>query len=1158
MFSKKTLSFPFVRYHRGGVASLLGLFLLIVLSLYSDTAHASPPKAAIASLSISAPSQVFIGSTFDVEITFDNTDPLDTGYGPFIDLILPFNGADGAAGTDTPDGIDFVSATYLGQTLSAQEFSFPTSGCINHPLARDTNNNALQVCGTPADKLVIIQLPFGSFTPNQPAAEITITASLSNFADIDVPLNLLARGGFQYGNDALNNPCCDASILTPPSPDGTGWPTAPITPILLDLTKTISQFSDGDTDESVTGPNFAGEYTITLDIADGQTITDLDLTDSLPPNIAFLGIVSTTPAGIPVTLPPIGTATAAPNNQLVVNFPSVTGTAAEDDVVLVWQYLVPEFDANGDPILDPATGTPSLAENYAEGIGDWQPGDPRDSGGSDNAISPGGAAPAHGLFLHALALQKNVAIVNDTGATGASPGDTLQYTLQFELSDYFTFGDLQIEDVFSDGQRLNNAYTPTFTITDRSGNFAGTFTLGTDFTVDTSAIGNDPNPATDGSTRLNFDISSVLITAGDDGVLQGGRAVLPDAGPATGIITYQTVIQEAFSDTYPSGGSNLDLGDLLDNSATLDGTIRDNQNIANVRGQRSESSSAELQIVRGLLDKDVYAINNTPCAPCNSIVVAAGDTITYRIQYSLPTSDFDDLSFTDYLPLPVFNAASITTFDPTVSAAIPPTGTAKFGPANTLFALAGIVPSISSDAANNTLSFDFGRFGDPANTSTQIDILFTATILNNPFASGLNLSNLVRANTGTTNAPADNDDAIVSLQISQPHLAIRKGVVATSNPNASLTLPLPIGITFAPPGSSTAPFSGLINSSTLALSDIDSDLNGASTGDLVSFAIVIENMGANGEGAFDIRVRDTLTPGFLIPTDGAGLNLKVTRGNGDSISYTPLGPNNNANDLFGTGIELIDPSAAEGVCQSYDPSSGANIVIVTYDLRIDPSAATNALISNLGEITQYSNQDGAGVNLVSDAQIYRDSANVGVGSAIQAGGFDISLSKIGVLAEEGLGLVGESVTWMIRIQNNSQVLGTNIVITDTIAPYLNLVDAQINRGTVSISGQTVTFSIPLLGAGESIEARVSTIIQDLPTDGVLSNTISLTATGADGVNINRSTSAVVRSILGLPSTGYPPDEEADILSQIQRWEGLWEAVSIIGLALLLMFIKRRF
>jgi hypothetical protein len=126
----------------------------------------------VPSVTLNVPGQVPIGEQISLSVSLSNTSgtPTDVGYGPFIDLVLPVNGADGAAGTDTPDGIDFVSATYLGSAVTTVQLSFPdddgagpgTTGCVDHPYATDTTHTPLEVCGTAGDKLVVIQLPFGS------------------------------------------------------------------------------------------------------------------------------------------------------------------------------------------------------------------------------------------------------------------------------------------------------------------------------------------------------------------------------------------------------------------------------------------------------------------------------------------------------------------------------------------------------------------------------------------------------------------------------------------------------------------------------------------------------------------------------------------------------------------------------------------------------------------------------------------------------------------------------------------------------------------------------------------------------------------------------------------------------------------------------------
>ena len=116
--------------------------------------------------------------------------------------------------------VDFASATYLGQSVTATQLTFPgpgPNGCVLHPYAVDTTGAPVQVCGKTGDKLVVLQLPFGSFTPGQPPAAVTINATLSNLADLNTPLTIQANGGFQFGADPLNNPTAPIPRLLAPA-----------------------------------------------------------------------------------------------------------------------------------------------------------------------------------------------------------------------------------------------------------------------------------------------------------------------------------------------------------------------------------------------------------------------------------------------------------------------------------------------------------------------------------------------------------------------------------------------------------------------------------------------------------------------------------------------------------------------------------------------------------------------------------------------------------------------------------------------------------------------------------------------------------------------------------------------------------------------------
>jgi hypothetical protein len=115
------------------------------------------------------------------------------------------------------------------------------------------------------------------------------------------------------------------------------------------------------------------------------------------------------------------------------------------------------------------------------------------------------------------------------------------------------------------------------------------------------------------------------------------------------------------------------------------------------------------------------------------------------LRYALPTGDVENLLFRDFPPLPIFDVdttgAVADDFDPTRSAAVPAAGHAKLGPSDTFFARSGIVPRVSLDSAANSITFTYGTFDDPTNTPVIVDILFTVTVSDDPFADQLLLSN---------------------------------------------------------------------------------------------------------------------------------------------------------------------------------------------------------------------------------------------------------------------------------------------------------------------------------------------------------------------------------------------------------------------------------
>lgn len=188
-----------------------------------------------------ARSNAFIGSSVNLTVSFDNAGSgSETGYGPIIDVVLPVNGADGGA---SPDGLNTTGpATYLGTPITTIELTFPNggggTGSVNHPFFKDNAGNPLVVTGNAGDKLVVMQLPFGSFTPDQPAAAVDLPLTMSNLADLNAPLTIRSHFGFQFGIDPLDNPGSDPSLVSDSPSNSSTWSVSQaVNPILTRLTK---------------------------------------------------------------------------------------------------------------------------------------------------------------------------------------------------------------------------------------------------------------------------------------------------------------------------------------------------------------------------------------------------------------------------------------------------------------------------------------------------------------------------------------------------------------------------------------------------------------------------------------------------------------------------------------------------------------------------------------------------------------------------------------------------------------------------------------------------------------------------------------------------------------------------------------------------------
>ena len=257
---------------------------------------------------------------------------------------------------------------------------------------------------------------------------------------------------------------------------------------------------------------------------------------------------------------------------------------------------------------------------------------------------------------------------------------------------------------------------------------------------------------------------------------------------------------------------------------------------------------------------------------------------------------------------------------------------------------------MATSVAGNSVTWSYAGYNNhPSDPSSTVQLLFTITASDQPFADGLFLTNQAQFTNQTTNATDATANATNQIQLQEPLIAaIAKGVVATNGATAVLS-PVTAGpVTFNAPGTAGARWTGTVQSTNLGSTPINSNVTGLQKGDLVTFALVLQNTGSSPNGAFDVKIRDDLPAGFVVPA--GGLNVRVADGANAALGFTDLG-----GGLLGSGIELTD--GATGAIKASHATSGQNVAVVTYDLEVATTVAAGQTITNTGTLFGYSGTD---------------------------------------------------------------------------------------------------------------------------------------------------------------------------------------------------------
>ena len=1042
-------------------------------------ANASPTTSLSA-----ATDNVLLGNSFTFDVSLTNAST-QVGYAPYIDLLVPATGKDGN------DGVSFVSASYLGQSVTAFVVTFDANGHATHPLAKDASGNPVVVNAATfglraGDQLVVLELPFASVSQGQPAISVQVTARLSDLADTafsngSPDLTIQARGGLQFGNDELDNPTTDPTLVEATLHDLVVHPT------VVTLTQSVNM-TEGET---VSGPNFVHTETVTATPAPGQTLSDVVITQAVPASVQVTAITPgaggtvtslTLQDGSVVTNPALIAAAIGSDNVFIRSYSVGYATLAAPQSTVV-SFYVPETGATGLPVIDPVSGSPvTITFGTASGSGEWVPLDPRDLTPPATEIPFSGTGDGTGttFVAKAVTLEKQVVEQTDTGHIGLSPGDTLAYTLNIAISDFFAAGQtvlgqgqFVITDRLSDGQTLTG--TPSLTIT--LGGVAHTIAVLTTHTVNA-----------DGTTTLTFDIGTSLRNASGQqiGGLNGDLAfdnVLQGATSAA--ITYNALIDQRYATTYAQ--SEINEGDSLGNNATVTTSLLvDSLNLTG--GTVSDQSSTTSTIPTDAVDIQLLTVNGA--APPASGELNPGDVVTFSMSYDLVTGDYEQMKLTAYLPLPLLNAAGVPWTQGTG------VGQWSFGPGNTN---PGALVSVA-DGTGNSLVFNFGSFATSALGGSTIQVQFTLRVGDQPYADQRSLDVLAQSSQVTTIAhqPLISSDVAVIVSVAEPTLAIRQGVVASSEGTITGTTG-----TWNPPGSAGVPFAGAITD----INAVNGDVSGIDAGDTLRLATAIENTG--GGGAFDVSTSVTLPAGLQFAGGSlAASGLSVFRGDGTQllagVDYSVSG--NVITFLDAGNVATLLPGRSGTAADT----SGANLVVIAYDTTVGASIPAASTLQTTATLTRY-----ASVNNGTDftPTDLTDTAREQVASptvSVQYAGGSLDNADSSAAHTTGSDLViGESMQYDIVVtlpEGSTQ----NLRLDDLIPAGLRL-DTSFNGG-LGYQVITTTAGSAALGAnfnGSVSVASLAALSGTLGGDGAGARW-TFTASNATADNVTGNNSFVIR------------------------------------------------
>ncbi|KNC53903.1 uncharacterized protein AMSG_09866 [Thecamonas trahens ATCC 50062] len=858
--------------------------------------------------------RVLVDASFGFKGEFDASPGSAEGYGPFLDIMFP--------PSIDASGASFTTPPIPGRPVSLFELT-AESPCITHPFHQTAPGVYREICGEAGATFVTFTLPFASFFPSQPA--VAIQADGLKFRDPEVTavieevVAINVTSYFRYGATAADDVATDPVI-------GPGFDVWYITPAVYTLTSKVGA-------NPPVGPSFPHKLEVEVDIADGYTLTSIAIDQLFLPAPGLVDIT--------------GSAVTVGTGGMSLPAAVGPGTVADKDLAFEVDFYFPctELRASA-PLLDPITGvsrTFPLNTTQLSGFVTINGTVAATSASSE----PGSLLKTPFTFGHTKA-----EIVENVGLDGYSPGDVVEYTLPMVVSDCYAFDALVFTETMPDGQTfLQEATTPGRGPTITGG--SGPLTVGNSLLqVNTSDVGFDTDTSTSGSTIITFHVSDAMLNLASvaDGVL---------VGPLGTTITFYALINDKFTDSSPGLNDPILHLQVLETSASMVGRIVDRSDTSIKYNTLAASDGTSLQIAVGSVELDIIGIDGVVCDPLPCVKgFKPLLPVTFRMRYTLPSTDFDSVLLESFLPVPLFDISDVDANMPSAfvegsgpSADLPALGFCKFGFNDTFYGLDApatkIVPTVTTNVATNLISFNYPSpgYSSPMNNFTTMELYFTTRITGAPYPDADFI--VVLGQSTETSFALSSAQSTSQLSVEQPLLVLTTGILDTNSAEAYVAdgngAKLADGVTqaglapfdFARAASSLCPAAVAVNTSRVMADPLAGvqvyDVDG---GDLVAFSAVVHNRGRGD--AYDVVLGADLLP-VVFEEPSFGHTLCVTDGTGNPVPYT--------GSFFSTtpGITLTNPIPAGKDSDGAVIDDGSNMVVVTYVRAVPDNVVVGAV-----------------------------------------------------------------------------------------------------------------------------------------------------------------------------------------------------------------------